>query len=160
MQDLVENHKFINSNSKCFMNFWKELRKKLTIDLSDQLHLEMVTNFWSQSPISTRAIDWDAPHLWPNPWELINDFKFDESSVALGMFYTLMLSHDQRWTLDRMELMLVKDHVRQIQQIILKVDNQWLLNLEYNSVLDSKKITNNYIVQQRYSFDGKIHLPK
>jgi len=153
MEDLTGNNKFINNSSKIFMNCWKELRKKLINDLSDQEHLRLVNNFWSKVAISVRVIDWDCPETWQDPWQFINDFKFDESSAALGMFYTLLLSEDKRWTTDRLRLVLAKDPIQSIQRIILEVDKKWILNLEYNRLLDMDVIQKPYSVQRVYIYD-------
>jgi len=147
---------FINGPQH-LMKSWKRLRATLSSDLNDQDHLKMVIGFWSHAPISTRMLDWNDPAAWPDAWNLIHLSNFDESSVALAMFYTLLLSNDQRWNDERLSLILVKDSVKEIQKLVLMVDQKWILNLDYNTILDACSPMPGFTVQQRYSYDGKLH---
>ena len=146
------------SQPSLLVESWKELRNNLSDDLSDIDHLKMVTEFWSHAALQHRCLDWDDPGSWPTAWELIHTGNFDESSIALGMFYTLLLSTDQRWSSDRIQLQLVNDRTYQVQRLMLLVDKKWILNLEYNLVVDLARINNNMLVQQKYEWDGRAHL--
>jgi len=145
------------SGSKHLLKSWKALRGSMTSELSDLDHLKMVCQFWSKAPLGPHAIDWDRPSAWPDPWQLVSSAEFDESSVALAMFYTLHLSEDGRWDGARLRLMLVRDPYRSVQRIVLSVDDRWLLNLDYNTVLDTNTEVVSHHIQQRYAYDGKIH---
>jgi hypothetical protein len=143
------------------MKAWKKCRSSLTKDLSDVEHLQNLIDFWSNCPISARLLDWDQPETWPDAWTLVYNNNFDESAISLGMFYTLLLANDNRWTAERLQLILTKDINRQFQGIVLKVDNRWLLNLEYNRLVQSSIEDMEYTVQQRYFYkDNKHHLFK
>lgn len=137
------------------LKLWKELRQEIgnCDNINEQLYL--VVKFWSLAPLSTRVLDWDNPQNWPDAWQLIHSQLFDESSIALAMFYTLLLS--ERLDSTQLVLMLIKDQHRQLQRIILKVNNQWFLNLDYNKIVDSHSSPVKLSIQQIYSFDGKIH---
>lgn len=150
------NTKFI-SGSKVLLSEWKSVRQELTSSISDYEQLKIVTEFWSKAPLSVRVLDWDSPSNWQDAWELINAMEFDESTIALAMFYTLLLGQDKRWTASRLKLKLVTDKSRQIQQLVLMVDNKFLLNLEYNSVVECSSIDHNISVQYQYNYDGKNH---
>lgn len=149
-------NQFLSSKTTA-LNAWKTTRAALTATLDDMSHLKSVVEFWSLAPLSARVIDWDEPQLWPDPWKLVHEANFDESSVALGHFYTLLLAYDQRWHPDRMQLMLVKDKHRSLQRIILDIDDRWLLNLDYNTVVDKSKLKSKFWIQQKYKYDGKHH---
>jgi len=139
------------------MKSWKSIRSQMTNDLSDIDHLKMVCEFWSSAPISKRTLNWDNPEEWPDPWKLIANMEFDESSISLGMKYTLELSKDSRWNSNRCSLMLIKDNIIHIQGIVLLIDNKWLLNYDYKSIINIENNPQNYIIQQRYSYNGKLH---
>lgn len=139
------------------MGCWKQLRTELTVNLTDLEQLQLVNEFWRHAPIQKYVINWDDPISWPDPWNLMHELDFDESSVALGMFYTLYLGFDQRWTSDRMTLMLINDRVRSMQKIILDLDGKWLLNYEYGTIVDRLNVPKTFTVQQRYTYNGKIH---
>lgn len=146
--------------SKILLKLWKELRSQLTSDKTDQQHLQLVINFWSKAPVGVRALDWDDCGSWPDAWLLIHLNEFDESAVALGMFYTLILSEDERWSSDRCKLLLIKDDVLSQQKIVLSIDNQWFMNYEYRKIIAVNDISNDYYVQQVYDFDGKNYVIK
>ena len=149
---------FFNGHDN-LLKSWKNLRTTMTTELTDTEHLEKVSAFWSNAPLSVRIIDWDLPESWPDPWSLMYQNKFDESAVSLGMFYTLLLSNDNRWQNDRLQLQLITDLHRSTQLIVLKVDNRWLMNVEYNQVIDSKEFKMNYSVQHNYGYcDSKHYL--
>lgn len=150
------NDTFMNGSAH-LMREWKTLRKSLDSSLSDLEHLSLVNEFWSKAGIQSRFLDWDSPEKWLDAWVLINSMDFDESSIALGMFYTLLLCEDQRWTPDRLKLMLIRDQQRSVQRIILEIDRQWLMNLDYRSIVEIETNTNGYMIQQKYSYDGKHH---
>jgi len=133
---------------------WKNIRRKLTSDLSDIEHLIHVVNFWSQCPISRRFLDWDKPEQWLDPWQLMHQNNFDECAISLGMFYTLLLSADGRWNSERLKLMLFKNQHEQFQGIVLEVDRKWLLNYEYNTVCNRLLVNSGFSIQQRYAYDN------
>ena len=151
------------NSSDCFngsnnlLKNWKNLRSNLTSEKTDFEHLQQVTEFWSHTPLSCRILDWDDPSAWLDAWNLMYSNRFDESAVSLGMFYTLLLSGDNRWNQSRLKLMLLNDRKRHIQQIILEVDACWLLNLDYNKIVDANTIKKSYDIQQTYAYDGKKH---
>lgn len=136
---------------------WRNLRSSLTADLEDLAHLSMVCDFWKNAPVRTRMLDWDSPSSWPDPWELMHGAEFDESSIALGMFYTLSLSEDQRWSSDRLRIMLIRDRVMEIQRLVLMVDDRWLMNLDHGMIMEKDRIMPQLLVQHRYRYDGKSH---
>lgn len=136
---------------------WRNLRSLLTAELEDLSHLSMVCDFWKKTPVRARLLDWDSPSSWPDPWELMHEADFDESSVALGMFYTLVLSEDQRWSSDRLKLLLIRDREMEIQRLILMIDDRWLMNLDHGMIMEKDQIMPQLLVQQRYRYDGKSH---
>lgn len=146
--------------SKTLLKLWKDLRRQLNLDKTDYQHLKLVTDFWSNAPIGPRVLDWDNCASWPDAWMLMHQNEFDESAISLGMFYTLILSDDERWTTDRCQLKLIKDDVRSQQKIILEIDNKWLMNFEYKKITTVNSSKENYFMQQLYSFDGKNHTIK
>lgn len=143
--------------SKSSLKNWKELRNSLSVGMTDMEQMTAVVSYWSKAPIMARSLNWDGPKEWPDPWKLIFDGDFDESSVALGMFYTLLLSDDGRWNTSRLSLILVLDRERQAQRLVLEVDSRWLLNLDYNSIVDGNSSGKTFFIQQQYFYDGKEH---
>lgn len=143
--------------SKILLKSWKDIRKTLTGDKNDYEQLKIVVDFWSKAPTSMRILDWDDCSSWPDAWMLMHSNEFDESAISLGMFYTLLLGDDERWTHDRCVLKLIKDDRHSQQKIVLEIDNKWLMNFEYKKILAVNDVVNDFYVQQIYDFDGKNH---
>lgn len=151
----VSNFIFL-TQPKQLLKSWKDLRERLTVTKSDDEHLRLVIDFWNHAPIGPRSINWDQPTQWPDPWQLIHDREFDESSIAIGMFYTLLLAEDQRWDPSRLQLVLINDTDQKIQRLVLLVDRRLVLNLDYGSIINVDQL-GNARVQQRYIYNGKGH---
>lgn len=150
---------FIGGSKNLFMD-WKCLRNSIKETASDLDVLANIAHFWSLAPLSNRIIDWDAPISWPKPWELLHNNLYDESAVSLGIFYTLHLADEERWSTTRCKLILVRDTIYEIQRIVCEIDSRWLLNLDYNSVVDRTLQQRSLIVQQTYTYteDAKFLL--
>jgi hypothetical protein len=69
---------------------WYNLRQEVQqLNYPDQLLL--INDWWYQSPIVPRVINWTQEDTWPNPWELLTNKGYCELARALGIVYTLML---------------------------------------------------------------------
>jgi hypothetical protein len=121
---------------------WRDLRRQLLPNKSDAWHLDAVLSFWNMAPTTRQSLNYHDPHTWPDPWTMIDSKEFDQNSIGLGCFYTLVLSDDARWT-DRVQLGLYRDHDRSMEGLCCIADKRWLLGmgclekadiLEYNSL--------------------------
>jgi hypothetical protein len=144
------------TNTKQVNENWRELREQLTADLSDNEHLDLVSKFWALAPISHQFLDYDNPATWPTAWELITENNFDESAVAIGMHYTLLLGTDLRWTSDRCKILFVTMKDKSCQKLVLLVDDKLVLNCFYNTIVDYNNSEHFDIVQQ-YSYINKSY---
>jgi hypothetical protein len=145
------------ANPTMLQRLWKDLRASLTSSLSDFQQLQSVCEFWSHAPLQRYVINWDEPRQWPTAWTLLDDREFDESAVSLAMEYTLMLGADQRWTPDRLQLVLATDPNNHLQHIMLKVDDRWLLNWEYRKIAVWADVRPNLHIHQRYAYNMRYH---
>lgn len=136
---------------------WRDLRASMTAELSDIDHLNLVAKFWSLAPQSSPFTDWDSPHLWPTAWELINDNDFDSGMCALGMEYTLLLSADQRWDSNRLELQLITFADRSRQDLVLCIDKNLMLNYSYGTIIPVSEVNRDFVINQRYGYINKVH---
>lgn len=144
-------------NPKHLSSSWRDVRSSLTNDKTDLEHLNIVVNFWTKAPIVNPYLNWDDTKSWPTPWELMMDMEFDTSTVALGMEYTLLLGEDQRWNADRLQLWLVSLKDKSDQYIILNIDNRYILNHVFNSIISLEDGLKDFVIQQRYSYINKSH---
>jgi len=128
---------------------WKSLRGLLPT-LSEQEQLKKVACYWAQAPLSKFAYDPERPDTWPTPWEMIYEGDWCKMSVAIGMEFTLRLSG---WAPDRLNLVLIKDYDRSDLFFILKIDDKFVLNYDYEKV--SEYPDTNHEVITTIGFDNK-----
>jgi hypothetical protein len=147
---------FLNG-PKQLSQHWRDLRSQLSHDKSDLEHLALVVKFWAKAPTISQFLDWEHPDTWADPWELIAGAKLDESSISLGIEYTLLLASDGRWTADRLTLAFVCLNDRTMQYLVLIVDNKYVLNLRYNAVIELDKVANEFAIYQFYRYNNKSH---
>jgi len=69
------------------------------------------------------------------------------------MYWTLHFSNADYWTHDRLELKLVVDNNENF--IVLVVDEKYVLNLEYNNILELKEKGGPYKIKDVYEWTGK-----
>ncbi len=110
---------------------WKEFRDSL--EVSNNPFLD-VANFWSRAPFVSPYLDPQNPDEWPDPWHLILDSRLDDLAIVLGMLYTIKLT--SRFTDIECEIhtSILLDEKQPCY--ILVVDKKYVLNLEYNCVVN------------------------
>jgi hypothetical protein len=142
---------------KQIMQEWKNLRSSMTTETLDHDQLLATVNFWSMAPLMTNYLNWDDTANWPDPWTMIGDNSYCVHMLALAMFYTLLLGKDQRWSTDRVKLVLASDADRTMQQLAVLVDEKYMLNLQYNTVVSSDSDGFNFVIHHAYHYNGKTH---
>jgi hypothetical protein len=134
------------------LTVWKNLRLSLGDEASDDDKLNRVARFWGQCPIQRYALDTDHPRSWLTCWEMLHYNDFDRNAVALGMEMTLRLAG---WATNRLKLLLINDHARFDCWMVLKIDDQKLLNYNHNSVCELPK--SGFDVLCAYQFNGTFY---
>ena len=115
---------------------WKQFRDSLE---SSKDPLLDVAEFWSQAPFVSPYLDPNNPDKWPDPWHLVLDLHLDDLAIALGMLYTLKLTHRFMDTCCEIHMSMLPD--KKEASYLLVVDNKYVLNLEYKNVVDIEKIS-------------------
>ena len=147
----MENHFLLHPQQ--LQRLWKDLRGSITDELSTTQQLQMVVNFWCMAPISRPYLDYVDISTWPDPWTLIDSKLIDPNVVALGMFYTLLLSEDKSWRADRLKLAMIRNRTDCWERLICVVDERWLLNYTYNRVVDSREEPADLHAMHIYKYD-------
>jgi hypothetical protein len=109
---------------------WKQFRDSLETSATP---LEDVAKLWSHAPFVSPYLDPQNQSEWPDPWHLVLDSDLDELAIVLGMLYTIKLTSrfiDTPCEIHMSMLMNKKEPI-----YVLIVDNNHVLNLEYNSVV-------------------------
>jgi hypothetical protein len=55
------------------------------------LALSTIDSWWQQTPWQPYYLHWDDSHLWPGPWDLLNDNVYCDLARALGIVYTVSM---------------------------------------------------------------------
>lgn len=113
---------------------WREFRDSLE---QSNNPFNDVAEFWSKAPFVSSYLNPKDPSIWPDPWHLILDNRLDDLAIALGMLYTLSLT--QRFKDSHFEI-LELDNTEKERHYILVVDNNSILNLEYNAVVELSSV--------------------
>lgn len=116
---------------------WKDFRDTLE---TSNTPLEDVAEFWSRAPFVSPYLNPNDPTSWPDPWHLVLDSRLDNIAIVLGMLYTIKLT--QRFANTTLEVKLVKNSQTKELTYVLIVDNQNVLNLEYNRVVGVNTLEN------------------
>ena len=114
---------------------WKSFRHQLE---TETYPFQSVCNFWSKAPFVNPYLKFDDPSSWPDPWHLILDNKYDDLAIVLGMLYTLKLT--DRFSNNDLEIYMSVELKEKRNPIFFLVVDNYILNLEYNSVSDISKM--------------------
>lgn len=69
--------------------FWANFRQELE-EAEDPFRL--VRELYNKSPLVSIYTDPWTPSMWPDPWELIEENKYCDFCIVLGMCYSLQLT--------------------------------------------------------------------
>jgi hypothetical protein len=115
---------------------WKQFRDSLETSATP---LEDVAELWSHAPFVSPYLDPQTPAEWPDPWHLILDLRLDDLAIALGMLYTIKLTH--RFIDTECEIHMSMFPNRKDASYFVVVDKKHVLNLDYKTVVDVDRIT-------------------
>lgn len=116
---------------------WREFRDSLE---TSKHPLEDVAEFWSHAPFVSPYLDPQNPKEWPDPWHLILDLRLDDLAIALGMLYTIKLTH--RFIDTECEIHTSTSPEKKEPLYFLVVDKKHVLNLEYKTVVGIENLKN------------------
>lgn len=114
---------------------WKEFRDSLE---TSNHPLEDVAELWSHAPFVSPYLDPQKPNEWPDPWHLILDLRLDNLAIALGMLYTIKLTH--RFIDVECEIHTSVTPEEKDPLYFLIVDKKYVLNLEYKTVVSADSL--------------------
>lgn len=127
---------------------WRQFRNDLN-QYSHEQALEKITNLWSYVPFVDRYLEAHDPRSWPDPWRLIWENRYCDLARALGMLYTWELSQLPDQLPGYLNIYFDHSEQKPVHCFCLG-DNDFVLNLSYNSVLKKHCFTNNYELIHTY----------
>ncbi len=110
---------------------WKKFRDSLE---TSSTPFEDVAIFWGRAPFVNLYLDPQKPSLWPDPWHLVMEGKYDDLAICLGMLYTIKLT--QRFMDTKCEIHKSESVEKKDLRFFLVIDNKHILNMEYQRVLN------------------------
>ena len=149
----MDNH-FLQS-SKNLLARWKQLRSSLTSDMSDQDQAQSVSLWWSLAPLGKPYLDYLNPKKWPDAWTLIDSKDFDQATISLGMFYTLLMSSDGRWTQDNLCMAFMRSVQMHHENLCCILRGQLVIGWRH-AVVDNLDQMNDITVLHRYTYDAAV----
>jgi hypothetical protein len=136
------------------LSHWKEFRKSLSA-MDEIQQLVSVAHYWSRAPLVSIAYDTSDALSWSTPWEMIRTNKWCRRSIAIGMENTLRLAG---FPAHRMSLRLIIDRDIQDVLLILVIDETWVLNYDWGSVIPYPKT--NHAVMKAWNFIDKSYISR
>lgn len=125
-----------NKSGQTILNDWKNFRKDLN-ELNTYDKIVQTINFWGKAPLVNFVLNYYEYRSWPTPWELIYENFYDSVVLSYVMSQTLLLSDPNQIH----EFRYIKPNEESDYTMILIVDNQYVLNYSYRSVIDISDIT-------------------
>lgn len=129
--------------------YWKNFREGLKFLTLDECLIE-TSHLWSFAPFVNHYLDIDSCRNWPDPWSLLHENFYCDLAKTLGMFYTIALSEHGG---NKLSLSILQHKKKKDQINIVTVNDEWILNYEFNSVVNSKKVSKNYQCVYSYTID-------
>lgn len=126
---------------------WYNFRKTIS-ELDLQSALAKTSTLWSYAPYVTYYLDSTNTQDWPTPWQLLDENYYCDVAKTLGMLYTIALSDHAENTF---ELQILHHHQRREQINILVVNNEYVLNYEFDTIVNIDTISNDCALRYSYT---------
>ncbi len=120
-----------NKSSELRIKEWRSFRESLDL-LSFEDVLKSVLNFWSFAPFVNNYFKIKDKSSIPNPWELLDENKYDDFGKILGMFYTLVLTNNH--SAHKYSIQIVKFSELD-ESVILRIDDDYVLGYEFDKIV-------------------------
>jgi hypothetical protein len=133
---------------------WTAFRDRLP-SLSESEQLEQVCRWWGLAPLKKRSLDPLDPKSWMTVWEMLHSGDMCQNSIAIAMESTLRLSG---WDPKRLTLQMVHSDEENADFIVVKIDDEYLLNYSYATpiYLDAD-IRNDISVEFEIQYAGRAY---
>jgi hypothetical protein len=110
---------------------WHNLRKQMgTVPLSEACIL--VDRWWQLAPVIKHHTHPQDSQNWPDPWAILSENTYCTLTSAIGMCYTILMTHDVD-----IELVSATDGQGEDHFLVLVDNAKYILNWWPNSVLST-----------------------
>ena len=109
--------------------------------------LQEIAEFWGDIRLIpfNKSVDPYNSNSWPTPWQIIADDQYDELTLAIMIGYTVKLT--ERFKNTKVEIRTLVDSARTRLYNLIYVDEQFVLNYERNTVVNTQDIPDSFFLE-------------
>lgn len=133
------------------LRHWRQFRTDIGA-LDIEKALKETSNLWSFAPYVTHYLHPDDKQEWPDPWTLVHENYYCDLAKCLGMLYTLCLSSHYGKTITQLEIRVYRNGT-DIYNTLWVNGGKYILNLEFNTIVNKSSINNDYRLQHQIPVD-------
>jgi hypothetical protein len=124
---------------------WSKFRE--TLEESEE-PFRLCRELYNKAPLVSIYTDpWDIT-TWPDPWQLLDENRYCEFNIVLGMCYSLQLT--ERFSKADFEIHICIDEVHSDMQYLLIIDNNYVLGYDRGAVMTLDSLPKTLKPQQTY----------
>lgn len=133
---------------------WTTFRDGLP-SLSESEQLSQVCRWWGLAPLNKRSLDPQDPKSWMTVWEMLHTGDMCQNSIAIAMESTLRLSG---WDASRLALQMVRSEEENAEFLVVKIDDEYLLNYSYATPVNlDATIRNDITIEFEIQYSGRAY---
>ena len=125
---------------------WAKFRDELE-EAEDPFRL--VRDFYNKAPLVSIYTDPWTPSMWPDPWELIEENKYCDFCIVLGMCYSLQLT--ERFKGSTFEIHICIDRANSDMLYLLIIDDKYVLGYDRYETVTKDQLPETIEPQQTYT---------
>lgn len=133
------------------LRHWRQFRQDIGV-LDIENALKETSNLWSYAPYVAHYLHPDDKQEWPDPWTLVHENYYCDLAKCLGMLYTLCLSAHYGRSITDMEIRVYRNG-SDIYNTLWVNSGKYILNLEFNTIVNKSSINNDYRLQHQIPVD-------
>ena len=133
---------------------WTTFRDGLP-SLSESEQLSQVCRWWGLAPLNKRSLDPQDPKSLMTVWEMLHTGDMCQNSIAIAMESTLRLSG---WDASRLALQMVRSEEENAEFLVVKIDDEYLLNYSYATPVNlDATIRNDITIEFEIQYSGRAY---
>ena len=126
------------------LSAWVQFRNNL---VNSQDPLKSIAEFWSDTSLIpfNNLVDPYNHHSWPNPWQIIDNNRYDDLTLAVMIGYTIKLT--EQFKDSQVEIRTMVDENRTRLYNLVYVDNEYVLNYLRDQVNLPQEIPESFFLE-------------
>lgn len=137
----------LNLNDR--LDRWKSFRHSLN-SFSIPRAIDLTNQLWAACPFTPHYLDPQDPDRWPDPWTLLAENYYCDLAKVLGIIYTLHLC-DHGNALNPEIRIYTHTSTGYTFNIAYLCGGKYVLNLSEGEIVNKEHISQDYILNQRYT---------